>query len=87
MIKREPGRKGINSKDGKLKLDVIDGMILRILTEDSRTSIQELSKRVYLSRGAAQRRIDALVNAGVITRFTIEVDRDKMSGRWGDETE
>ena len=65
--------------EGKVKLDDIDDAILKILIEDSRTPILEISRRVFLSRGAVIRRIHQLINAGVIRRFTIEIDREKLA--------
>jgi Lrp/AsnC family leucine-responsive transcriptional regulator len=66
------------SRSGKLRLDNTDIQILKILRDDSRVSVLELAKRVYLSRGAVNRRIMALVDAGVIKKFTIEIDREKL---------
>lgn len=66
------------SRSGKLRLDNTDIQILKILRDDSRVSVLELAKRVYLSSGAVNRRIMALVDAGVIKKFTIEIDREKL---------
>ena len=66
------------SRSGKLRLDNTDIQILKILRDDSRVSVLELAKRVYLSRRAVNRRIMALVDAGVIKKFTIEIDREKL---------
>ena len=66
------------SRSGKLRLDNTDIQILKILRDDSRVSVLELAKRVYLSRGAVNRRIMALVDAGVIKKFTIEIDRERL---------
>ena len=66
------------SRSGKLRLDNTDIQILKILPVDSRVSVLELAKRVYLSRGAVNRRIMALVDAGVIKKFTSEIDREKL---------
>ena len=68
MIPRTPQRKHPRlTPDGKIRLDSIDDAIL------------EISRRVFLSRGAVIRRIHQLINAGVIRRFTIEIDREKLA--------
>lgn len=64
--------------DGKIKIDTIDEEIIRILSEDSRTPILEISRRIYLSSGVVERRLRQLIEAGVIKRFTIEVDQEKL---------
>ena len=64
--------------DGKIKIDTIDEEIIRILSEDSRTPILEISRRIYLSSGVVKRRLRQLIEAGVIKRFTIEVDQEKL---------
>ena len=80
MIPRTPQRKHPRlAPDGKIRLDSIDDAILEIMTEDSRTPILEISRRVYLSRGAVIRRVHQLIDAGVIKRFTIEIDREKLA--------
>ena len=80
MIPRTPQRKHPRlAPDGKIRLDSIDDAILEIMSEDSRTPILEISRRVYLSRGAVIRRVHQLIDAGVIKRFTIEIDREKLA--------
>ena len=80
MIPRTPQRKHPRlAPDGKIRLDSIDDAILEIMSEDSRTPILEISRRVYLSRGAVIRRVHQLIDAGVIKRFTIEINREKLA--------
>ena len=80
MIPRTPQRKHPRlAPDGKIRLDSIDDAILEIMSEDSRTPILEISRRVYLSRGAVIRRVHQLIRSGVIKRFTIEIDRKKLA--------
>ena len=60
------------------KLDNIDIQILKILMTDGRISISELSKRVYLSNGVVQARVNDLIRAGIITGFSAAIDREKL---------
>ncbi len=54
-------------------MDDIDRMIIRILKNDGRATYSHIGKRVNLSEGAIRKRIKALVDFGVIGRFTIKV--------------
>ncbi len=56
------------------RVDDIDKRIIRILSEDSRTSLREIGKKVSLTAGAVRSRIIRLMNRGVIERFTIDVN-------------
>ena len=66
------------TSNGKFKLDNIDIQILKILQTDGRISISELSKRVYLSNGVVQARVNDLIRAGIITGFSAVIDREKL---------
>ena len=55
------------------KMDDTDREIVRILKNDGRATYSDIGKRVSLSEGAVRKRIKALVNSGVIRRFTIKV--------------
>ena len=66
------------TSNGKFKLDNIDIQILKILMTDGRISISELSKRVYLSNGVVQARVNDLIRAGIITGFSAVIDREKL---------
>ncbi len=55
-------------------IDKIDYRILRELQADGRLSWVELGARVNLSPTACQRRVQALVDTGVITGFSARVD-------------
>lgn len=54
------------------KLDNINTKILQLLTEDSRQSYQEIADIVNLSRSAVNKRINQMLEEGIIKRFTIE---------------
>jgi len=55
------------------KMDDTDREIIRILKNDGRATYSDIGKRVSLSEGAIRKRIKALVDSGVIRRFTIKV--------------
>ena len=57
------------------ELDDIDNAILSILIKDARTPYTAIARKVGLSEAGVRKRIDRLVKAGVIKRFTIEVNR------------
>jgi len=54
-------------------MDEIDDGILRILNENARTTYVDIGRAVGLSEGAVRNRVQALVDSGVIRKFTIEV--------------
>ncbi|WP_434813661.1 chromate efflux transcriptional regulator ChrS [Bacillus halotolerans] len=61
-----------------LVLDKIDKQILTILHEEGRISYTDLGKRVDLSRVAVQSRINQLIEAGVIEKFTAVINPAKI---------
>ena len=61
-------------------MDEIDEKILEILKRDARTPYTEIAKQVGLSEGAVRKRVKALVDSGVIKRFTIELSRPSQVG-------
>ena len=58
----------------RTSLDEIDMAIINILKENSRTPYTDIAKKVKMSEAAVRKRVDRLVKAGVIRRFTIEVE-------------
>ncbi|MFN4288111.1 MAG: Lrp/AsnC family transcriptional regulator [Brevundimonas sp.] len=52
-----------------IELDAIDRNMLRVLQTDGRISNVDLARRVNLSESACLRRLRALENAGVISRY------------------
>lgn len=54
-------------------LDEIDSKILRILLIDSRTPISEIAKELNLSRPTVRKRLERLINTGVIKGYTINI--------------
>lgn len=61
-----------------LVLDETDKQILTILHEEGRISYTDLGKRVDLSRVAVQARINQLIEAGVIEKFTAVINPAKI---------
>nr|WP_254119096.1 Lrp/AsnC family transcriptional regulator [Bacillus sp. FJAT-29790] len=57
-----------------MKLNEIDKQILEVLLEDGRISYTDLAKQIGLSRVAIQSRINALIEGGVIERFTAVIN-------------
>lgn len=53
-------------------LDEVDIKILSMLRENARTPYTEMAKELRLSESAIRKRINRLVKAGVIRRFTID---------------
>ena len=60
------------------KLDAIDQEILKILSENSRMSYVEIGKRVSLSRVAVKSRMEALENEGIIERYSVVINPEKV---------
>ena len=59
-------------------LDRADQQILDMLIENSRTSLSEIAEKVGLSRVAVKNRIDALEQKGVIERYTVILNPEKV---------
>jgi DNA-binding Lrp family transcriptional regulator len=55
-------------------LDEIDARLLDLLREDASQPVKSLAARLGLSIATVHRRREALVDRGVIRRYTIEVD-------------
>lgn len=55
-------------------MDHIDRRILQLLSEDASATATEISEIVKLSIPAINKRIQKMKNAGVIRRFTVQVD-------------
>ena len=59
-------------------MDHIDKKLIRLLQENARYSLKQLSERVYLSSPAVSARIEKLEREGVIRGYHANVDLDKM---------
>jgi DNA-binding Lrp family transcriptional regulator len=61
-----------------VELDNLDVKILTYLQENSRESLQEISKHCLTSVPTIKTRVDRLVELGVIKKFTIDIDNSKL---------
>jgi Lrp/AsnC family transcriptional regulator, regulator for asnA, asnC and gidA len=58
--------------------DEHDRKIIQMLEQNSRRSLNDISKKLKLSESAVRKRVAALQNKGVIKKFTIQVDPAKL---------
>ena len=65
------------------RLDGTDERILAELVNDARATYVEIGERVNLSAPAVKRRVDRLLDSGVIRGFTTVVDRSALG--WSTE--
>jgi Lrp/AsnC family leucine-responsive transcriptional regulator len=70
-----------NGKETENHFDKLDLAILRILLEDSRTSLNEIGKAVGLSATSCWNRIKRMTDAGAIQGYTVKVDLSKIGYR------
>lgn len=61
-----------------LQIDEVDRKIIKALNANGRISYTELAKEIGLSRVAIQARVNALLEEGVIERFTAVVNPEKL---------
>jgi Lrp/AsnC family leucine-responsive transcriptional regulator len=61
-----------------LELDGTDVEIVDLLVQDGRRTLAEIGQRVSLSAPAVKRRLDRLIEIGVITGFTAVLDHEKL---------
>ena len=66
-----------------LRVDSIDQRIVSQLVADARSSYAEIGKVVGLSAPAVKRRVDRLLDRGVLRGFTAVVDPEALG--WGTE--
>lgn len=59
-------------------LDKIDQEILKLLSENSRMSYVDIGKKVNLSRVAVKSRMEALDKEGIIERYSIVINPEKV---------
>jgi DNA-binding Lrp family transcriptional regulator len=65
------------------RLDDIDERILVELAEHARATFAEIGERVNLSAPAVKRRVDRMLDSGVIRGFTTVIDRNALG--WNTE--
>lgn len=61
-----------------MEIDEIDRKILEFLEKDARISYTDLAKKLSLSDVAVRKRIDKLVEEGVIQKFSVSIDYKKL---------
>ncbi len=59
-------------------MDKYDARILSTLQQDGRISWSRLADKVSLSASACQRRVEALVDRGIIENFTVNLNEDAL---------
>jgi len=71
-----PGHLGVRVHE----LDDTDLDILELLGEDARRPFSEIAEQVGMSGPGVSDRVDRLREAGVLQRFTVDVDRSQLQG-------
>ncbi len=61
-----------------MELDKIDLVIIKSLQENSKMGLKELAEKVGLTATPVHERIKRLERSGVIERYTIQVDQEKL---------
>ncbi|QOR66481.1 Lrp/AsnC family transcriptional regulator [Cytobacillus suaedae] len=61
-----------------MKLDEIDKKILQLLTENGRMSYVDIGKELNLSRVAIRERVNQLMENGVIEKFSVVINSEKV---------
>ena len=59
-------------------MDRYDAAILSALQRDGRLSWAKLAERINLSASACQRRVEALIDRGVIENFTVNLNEEAL---------
>jgi Lrp/AsnC family leucine-responsive transcriptional regulator len=60
------------------KMDEVDIKIMRILQEDSRVSLDDISSKLHISKSTVHYRVKKLVSSGVIKGFSAIIDPEKV---------
>ncbi len=55
------------------RLDDLDRQLIALLRVDARAPLADLARRLQVSRGTVQNRLDKLMNNGVVQGFTVRV--------------
>ena len=62
-------------------MDDTDRQLLALLRDDARTSVATLAKKLRVSRGTVQNRIDKLESSGVIVGYTVRLKPEAEAHR------
>lgn len=61
-----------------MPIDEVDRKILRELLEDSRSSYRQVAKKVGVSTGTVVKRVKRLEEEGIIRKYSLLVDHEKL---------
>ncbi|WP_246943640.1 Lrp/AsnC family transcriptional regulator [Bacillus pinisoli] len=61
-----------------MKIDDIDKKIISELAENSRLSMSELGRRINLSSPSVTERVRQMESFGIIKKYTLEIDYEKL---------
>lgn len=62
-------------------LDSTDNSILEVMKENSRLSSRQIAKKTGISLATVVRRLKKLIDTGIIKRFTVDLDYEKLGRR------
>lgn len=61
-----------------MSIDVLDMQIIKCLTDNARTTYRAIAEEAGVSEATVKNRIDALMEKGVIQKFTVVLDYHKL---------
>jgi len=61
-----------------MSLDILDLKIVKCLTEDGRCTYKKIAEEAGVSEATVKNRIDKLMEAGIIKKFTVIMDYHKL---------
>jgi Lrp/AsnC family transcriptional regulator, leucine-responsive regulatory protein len=61
-----------------MKLDDIDRKILQLLMENGRMSYADIGKKLNLSRVSIRERVNQLIEKGIIEKFSVVINSEKV---------
>ena len=64
--------------EGKYVLDETDKKIIKILSDNAKTSTQDLGQALNLSGSGIKYRLERLSTTGVIRGYVVDIDWDKV---------
>ena len=62
----------------KPNIDSIDRHIIKLLQQDARTSYRSIAEKIGKTEATVRRRVTRLLKDGIIKRFTIVLDDQKL---------
>src|SRR5690606_304125 len=66
------------SGDGSVVIDAVNRKLLELLALDGRMSYAALGRHVHLTRAAVRDRVNSLVRSGVLERFAVIINPEKL---------